>query len=64
MPKYSVYAMATASRYIGEVEANSVEEAKEKAWELENCYMESLCYHCAGKVDLGDVHEIQAEITE
>lgn len=59
--KFNVYAIATASKYLGEVEANSISEAKDKAWDLENCYMESLCWHCASVVDIGDVYEIQAE---
>lgn len=59
--RYTVYVIATASRYIGEVEASSEEEAKEKGFELENCYIESLCYHCAGQVEIGDVYDVQVE---
>lgn len=61
MKKYRVYAIASASKYVGEVEAETVEEAKEKAWEMESCQLDSLCWSCSDSLDLGDIYELQVE---
>lgn len=58
--KYSVYGIMTASKFVGEYEANSEEEAKEKAQETGDCHV-SLCWQCSHEVDVGDIYEYQAE---
>jgi hypothetical protein len=56
--KYDVYAIATASKYLGQVEADSEESAQEKAWDLDISM--SLCHQCSD-IDIGDAYEIQAD---
>lgn len=60
--KFSVYAIYTASQYLGEVEANSEEDAKEKAEDMEAFV--SLCHECARKVDLSDVNDFEVQKAE
>jgi hypothetical protein len=62
MKRYHAYAIATASKYLGEIEAENEEAAKEAAYEHDQCEM-SLCHHCS-KIDLGDIYEIQVEEIE
>jgi len=52
MGKYNVWLYGTYSKNAGVVEANSKEEAIEKAEEELDCYA-SLCHHCSS-IDLGD----------
>jgi hypothetical protein len=56
--KYDVYAIATASKYLGEVEADSEADAQEKAWDLDISM--ALCHQCSC-IDIGDAYEIQAD---
>ena len=58
--KYRVYGIASASKYMGEFEAGSKEEAEEIAWK-EGDYHIGLCHHCAGEIDIGDIYEVQVE---
>lgn len=59
--KYRCYAIVTSSKYLGEVEADSEEEAKNEASEKfsDEMYI-SLCHQCASGIDLGDA-DIQVE---
>jgi len=60
MPKFNVYAIAAASRYVGEVEAKDKEEAMEKAYSMLDS--PPLCYHCANNYELGDPDPLLEEI--
>ena len=60
--KYRCYAIYTASKYLGTVDANSEIEAEAKGEELD-CYP-SLCHQCAGEIELGDAYEVQVEADE
>ena len=51
--RYGVTIIVDASIYI-EVEADSKDEALDKAYESDKCYV-SICHHCAGKIAIGDV---------
>jgi len=63
--KYRVYGIMTASVQLGEYEASSAEEAKEMAEKDSSAnHYPSLCYQCAGEVDLTDVYELQTEEAE
>ena len=55
--KYDVYAIYTASKYLGEVEAKDKSDAEDKAWKIEKGI--SLCYVCSRKVELGDPYTIE-----
>ena len=59
MKKYQVYAIYTASKPVGEVEAENEDEAVERGWELVDHVM--LCHECARKLDIADAYEVQVE---
>jgi hypothetical protein len=60
MAKYRICASVRASKYIGEVEAGSEEEAIEKGAALDGAHI-SLCHQCSGEMDDPEVDEIFAE---
>ena len=57
--RFAVYAIYTASQYLGTIEAESVEEAKELAEDMDASV--TLCNECAGKIDLGDVTKFEVD---
>ena len=65
MSKYRVYAITMASKYVGDVEADSKEDAENKAWNMEDAYFPSLCHQCASKMDFEcEIYEMQVEEIE
>lgn len=60
MPKFSVYAVIDATKYVGEFEADSKEEVEELAWDNVNHNI-SLCHHCSEKMDVGDIVKLIVE---
>jgi hypothetical protein len=58
--KFKIYGIVTGSKYIGEVEAESKEEAIEKAWELEELYV-SVCHQCVKEIEDPEIRDIQVE---
>jgi hypothetical protein len=56
--KFNVYATVTGSKYIGEFEADTKEEALEKA--ADECYV-SLCCQCSRECEDPEVTELTAE---
>jgi hypothetical protein len=60
MPKFAVYGVATASKFLGEYEAETQDEAIEMA-RVEGDYSFHTCHQCARHVDIGDIYEEQAE---
>jgi hypothetical protein len=63
LKKYAVYGVVTGSKYIGEVYASSSEEAKEKAFEHDNCHS-SLCHQCSCECEDPEIHEIHVDLRE
>jgi len=61
--KYRVYATITGSKYIGEFEANSKEEAEEMAWKS-NDYCVSLCHQCSREMEDPEITELELEEVE
>lgn len=60
MPKFRVYAIYTASKFLGEIEAETKGAAEELAWKMD--YYVGLCHQCANEVELNDdPHEMQVE---
>ena len=57
---YSVYAKIVGSKYLGEVEADSEDEAIEKAFQLDSCHC-SVCHQCSKQIDNPEIDEITAE---
>ena len=52
MTKYYVTIAYSASKSVG-VEANSPQEAANKAYEMDDVYV-SFCHQCSHKIDIGD----------
>ena len=63
MTKYKVYAIYTASKFIGEIEAENEDDARDKAADTGDDNV-SLCHQCAGELDLGDCYEYQVDAVE
>lgn len=64
MPKYRVYALYTASKFLGEFEANSKEEAVNKGEEKGDTWV-SLCHQCSDEIEVNDdPHTYEAEEVE
>lgn len=53
MRKYAVYGVMTGSKFLGEFEANSPEEAKEMAANSEQNNV-CLCHQCADEIELNE----------
>ena len=60
MKTYYVYGVVSGGKFLGEVEAESKEEAERMGYELDACYV-SLCHQCAAEVEDAEVVEISAE---
>lgn len=63
MKTYKVYGIATIGKYLGEVQASSEEEAKDKAYdELSNEMHISICHHCSREMqDSPEITDLQVE---
>ena len=60
MARFRVYGLVHGSKFLGEVEANSKEEAEEKGWKLDGTYV-GLCHQCASQIDDAEIHTLQLE---
>jgi hypothetical protein len=60
MPRYRVSGTVIASKYLGEFEADTEEEAIEMALSSENAYV-SLCHQCSGECENPEIHDANAE---
>jgi hypothetical protein len=56
--KWTVMALVDASYIIGEFEAETGEEAAEKAWN--EAHSPSLCHQCSDELEAGDVYDLRA----
>jgi hypothetical protein len=63
MPKYRAYGTVVGEKYLGEIEAANEEEAKEKAFNLGECYI-SLCHQCSSECEDGEIHEVNVELVD
>ena len=62
--QYALYAKVSGTKYLGEVEADSMEDAINKGYELDSCYV-SVCHQCSGEISDPEIDEILADpITE
>jgi hypothetical protein len=61
MAKYRVCGVVAGSKYLGEVEAATEEEAKEKG--LKRAYV-SLCHQCSGECSDPEIQEVNVELIE
>lgn len=60
MKRYRAHATVTGGKYLGEVEANSLSEAKEIAFELRSACV-CLCHSCASECEDPEITEIIVE---
>ena len=58
--KYQIYGKVVGSKYIGEVEASSEEEAIEKGWELDEACV-TLCCQCSKECEDPEISDLIAE---
>ena len=63
MAKYSCNGIVGGGKYLGVVEADSPEEAKEKAWLLGTCYV-SFCHQCAGECEDPQITDIDVTLED
>lgn len=63
MKKWLIYATYSASKFIGEYEAETEEEARAKAEEDAPPNV-CLCHHCSGEIDIGDVIDLIVDETQ
>ncbi|MNR93663.1 hypothetical protein D3C72_247210 [compost metagenome] len=63
MVKYRVYGSVKATKYIGVIEANSKEEAEEKAWRMDEAAV-SLCHQCSSEAEDPEIDELVIEEVE
>ena len=63
MPRYRVSGIVTGTKYLGEFEANSEEEAVGMALNSEEAYV-SMCHQCAHGCEDPEIHEANAELIE
>lgn len=61
--KYSVIGVVTGSKYLGEFEASSPEEAIEMALASDGAYV-SICHSCSGECDSPEIHSASASPVE
>lgn len=57
MKKYNVYAIVTGSKYLGQVEADSPEEAEEKGYGLPTASI-GFCHQCDSECEDPTITEI------
>lgn len=61
MQKYRVYGAVTGGKYLGEFEANSPEEATQKALDSDAANV-SLCHQCCDQCEDPEIHDAQADL--
>lgn len=57
---WDCYGRVVAGKYLGQVEADTAEEAKEKALLLDACFV-SVCHQCAREVEDPEIDEVSVE---
>lgn len=60
MKRFHIYAVVRGSKYLGEIEAETKEEAEEKALGLDSADI-SLCHQCSCQCEDPTVVEVTAE---
>lgn len=61
VPKFRVYGNIRSSKYIGEYEADTKEQAEEMAWEDAHV---SVCHQCSREVEDPDIDDLVVEEVE
>lgn len=63
MPKYAAYGVVQGTKYLGEFEAKSKEEAEDKALKSEFAHV-SLCSYCISQCEDPEVTDVNLEKIE
>ena len=63
MAKYSCNGIVSGGKYLGTVEADTPEEAKEKAWKLDACHV-SFCHQCSENCEDPQITDIDVSLDE
>jgi hypothetical protein len=58
MPKYRVYGKVVGTKYIGEFEAATKEEAEQMAWENDEAYV-SVCHQCSRDIEDPEIERME-----
>ena len=61
--KWNCFGRVVGSKYFGIVEAETEDEAQEKAEKLDSCYV-SICHRCSEHIDDAQIDEIVVELDE
>lgn len=61
MPKYRVYGVVKATKYVGEYEAETEDDAKDLAWG--DAYV-SVCHQCSREIEDPEIEELVVEEVE
>lgn len=61
MSKYRAYGRVVGSKYLGEFEADSPEEAKKLAEQSDECHI-SLCWSCSDECEDPEIEEVYVEV--
>lgn len=63
--KYQVFGVLSASIFIGEYEADSKEDAIDKANEDKKAnWHPRICHHCSRNISIGDINDVEAELID
>lgn len=60
MAKFRVYGVIRATKYIGEFEAESKEQAEQMAWDSDEGYV-SVCHQCSREVEDPEIERMEVE---
>lgn len=63
MKRYRATAVIAGGKYLGEVDAENEEQAKEKAWNLPEAFV-SVCHQCTDDVGELEIADIDVEEVE
>lgn len=63
MTLYRVYGKVIGTKYIGQFEANSIEEAEELAWSSGECAV-CLCHYCTSECEDPEIERLIVESEE
>lgn len=60
MPKWAAYGRVVGNKYLGTVDADTEEEAREKAFKLDACSI-SVCHQCSDQIEDPEISEVDVQ---
>lgn len=65
MKKYNVYGSVSGTKYLGQIEAESMEQATKIAWDGRRIALSvDLCHQCARECENAEITDIEVEEEE